>query len=81
MKGMTLMGIGIGAAIAACVAMSASAISAADGQNVHEGIQGLRTGCFEYSGVFGHTRLRSGEHDLTFPMFPAQILNGTLTDR
>jgi ABC-type branched-subunit amino acid transport system substrate-binding protein len=36
---------------------------------------------FEYSGVFGHVRLRAGEHDLTFPMYPTQILNGVLTYR
>ena len=41
----------------------------------------IMAGGFEYSGVFGHVRLRSGERDLTFPVYPTQILNGTLTYR
>lgn len=44
-------------------------------------VRDVLAGGFEYSGVFGHVRLRSGEHDLTFPMYPTQILNGTLTYR
>ena len=44
-------------------------------------VREVMAGGFEYSGVFGHVRLRSGEHDLTFPMYPTQILNGTLTYR
>jgi branched-chain amino acid transport system substrate-binding protein len=36
---------------------------------------------FEYSGVFGPVRVRPGEHDLGFPMYPAQILNNTLKFR
>jgi branched-chain amino acid transport system substrate-binding protein len=36
---------------------------------------------FEYSGVFGHVRLRAGEHDLIYPLYPTQILNGTLKYR
>jgi ABC-type branched-subunit amino acid transport system substrate-binding protein len=46
-----------------------------------QGVRDVMAGGFEYSGVFGHVRLRSGEHDLTFPMYPAQILNGTLQYR
>jgi branched-chain amino acid transport system substrate-binding protein len=36
------------------------------------------SGGFEYSGVFGHVRLRPGDHDLTFPMYPTQIAEGAL---
>ncbi len=36
---------------------------------------------FEYSGVFGHLRLKSGEHDLTFPIYPTQVVNGSLKYR
>lgn len=46
-----------------------------------QGVHDALAGGFEYSGVFGHVRLRSGEHDLTFPLYPAQILNGTLNFR
>jgi branched-chain amino acid transport system substrate-binding protein len=44
-------------------------------------VRDVLAGGFEYSGVFGHVRLRSGEHDLTFPMYPTQILNGALAYR
>jgi len=46
-----------------------------------QGVRDVMMAGFEYSGVFGHVRLRSGEHDLTFPMYPTQILNGVLTYR
>jgi len=46
-----------------------------------QGVRDVIAGGFEYSGVFGHVRLKTGEHDLTFPMYPAQILNGALTYR
>ena len=36
---------------------------------------------FEYSGIFGPVRVRPGEHVIAFPMYPTQILNGTLTYR
>jgi len=36
---------------------------------------------FQYSGVFGSVRLRAGEHDFSFTMYPAQILNGLLKYR
>ena len=36
---------------------------------------------FEYSGIFGHIRIRAGEHEIAFPLYPTQILNGTLTYR
>ena len=46
-----------------------------------QGVRDVMAAGFEYSGVFGHVRLGSGEHDLTFPMYPTQILNGVLTYR
>jgi branched-chain amino acid transport system substrate-binding protein len=36
---------------------------------------------FEYSGVFGHLRVRPGEHDMTFPFYPTQLVNGALKYR
>jgi branched-chain amino acid transport system substrate-binding protein len=46
-----------------------------------QSVKDLLAGGFEYSGVFGHLRVRPGEHDLTFPMFPAQIVNGAIKYR
>ena len=46
-----------------------------------QGVRDIMAGGFEYSGVFGHVRLKAGEHDLTFPMYPTQILNGALSYR
>ena len=46
-----------------------------------ESVREVMAGGFEYSGVFGHVRLRVDEHDLTFPMYPTQIVNGTLSYR
>jgi branched-chain amino acid transport system substrate-binding protein len=46
-----------------------------------QGIREVMAGGFEYSGVFGHVRLRSGDHDLTFPMYPTQVQNGALSYR
>jgi ABC-type branched-subunit amino acid transport system substrate-binding protein len=44
-------------------------------------IRDVMAGGFEYSGVFGHVRLRSGEHDLIYPLYPTQIVNGVITYR
>jgi len=49
-----------------------------DGKATRQSIREALAGGFEYSGVFGHVRLRSGEHDLTFRMYPTQIANGAL---
>jgi len=46
-----------------------------------QGVQEVMAGGFDYSGVFGQVRLKPGQHDLTFPMYPTQIQNGTLTYR
>ena len=37
----------------------------------------MRAG-FQYSGVFGPVRLRSGDHDIAIPVYPAQIVNNAL---
>jgi branched-chain amino acid transport system substrate-binding protein len=36
---------------------------------------------FEYSGVFGHLRVRPGEHNMTFQFYPTQLVNGSLKYR
>ena len=52
-----------------------------DRQVSRQTVRDMLAGGFEYSGVFGQVRVKAGEHDLTFPFFPAQIVNGTLTYR
>jgi len=44
-------------------------------------VRDILLGGFEYSGAVGHVRLKSGEHDLTFPVYPAQVQNGSLKYR
>lgn len=44
-------------------------------------VRDLLAGGFDYSGVFGQVRAKAGEHDLTFPLFPTQIVNGVLKYR
>ncbi len=46
-----------------------------------EGVRDVMTAGFQYSGVFGQVRLRPGDHDIAIPMYPAQVLNGTLKFR
>ncbi|MGD9731807.1 MAG: ABC transporter substrate-binding protein [Desulfamplus sp.] len=36
---------------------------------------------FVYSGVFGNIELKKGSHDILFPLFPAQIINGEIIYR
>jgi len=52
-----------------------------DRQISRQGVREMLEGGFEYSGVFGHLRVRPGEHDLTFPLFPAQVVNGAIKYR
>jgi len=40
----------------------------------------LRLG-FMYSGLFGNVSLKTGAHDIAFPLFPARILNGQIVYR
>ena len=52
-----------------------------DKQVSRQAVKDMLAGGFEYSGVFGQVRVKPGEHDLTFPYFPAQIVNGSLKYR
>ena len=36
---------------------------------------------FSYSGVFGNVDVLPGEHDMSFPLFPSQVVNGKLVFR
>jgi ABC-type branched-subunit amino acid transport system substrate-binding protein len=46
-----------------------------------QGVRDALAGGFEYSGVFGHLRVKPGEHDMTFLFYPAQIVDGSLKYR
>jgi len=46
-----------------------------------EGVREAMASGFEYSGVFGRVRVRPGERDIGFPMYPAQIVNNTIKFR
>ena len=46
-----------------------------------QGVRDALAGGFEYSGVFGHLRVKPGEHDMTFLFYPAQIVDGSLRYR
>jgi branched-chain amino acid transport system substrate-binding protein len=46
-----------------------------------QAVREAMSGGFQYSGVFGDVRLKAGGHDLTFSLYPTQILNGTLAYR
>jgi branched-chain amino acid transport system substrate-binding protein len=43
-----------------------------------QGLRNVLDAGFDYSGVFGSVRLKPGEHDLTFPIYPVQVVNGSL---
>ena len=45
------------------------------------GVRDVLAGGFEYSGVFGHVRVKPGEHDMTFLFYPTQVVNGSLKYR
>ncbi|MCH7758592.1 MAG: ABC transporter substrate-binding protein, partial [Thaumarchaeota archaeon] len=36
---------------------------------------------FSYSGVFGNVDVLPGEHDMSFPLFPSQVIDGKLVFR
>jgi branched-chain amino acid transport system substrate-binding protein len=44
-------------------------------------VRDLLAGGFEYSGVFGQLRGRPGEHDISLPLYPVQVVNGKLKYR
>ena len=46
-----------------------------------EGVHDALAAGFQYSGVFGPVLVKPGEHEMGFPMYPAQILNNTLSFR
>ena len=46
-----------------------------------QGVKDVMAAGFQYSGVFGQVRLRAGEHDIAIPMYPAQVVSGTLKFR
>ncbi len=52
-----------------------------DRQVSRQSVKDMLAGGFEYSGVFGQVSVRPGEHDLTFPFFPAQIVNKAIKYR
>jgi len=41
-----------------------------------ESVKSLLESGFIYSGVFGSIDVKPGEHDITFPLHPAQIVDG-----
>ncbi|MBF0204533.1 MAG: ABC transporter substrate-binding protein [Desulfamplus sp.] len=43
-----------------------------------ESLKSLLENGFVYSGVFGNVELKKGKKDILFPLFPAQILNGSI---
>ena len=48
-----------------------------EGQDVsREHVKAVLDAGFVYPGVFGDIHVKPGEHDLTFPLYPAQIVNG-----
>jgi len=46
-----------------------------------ERVKSLLDEGFTYSGVFGMVNVRPGEHDISFPLYPAQIINGEVKYR
>lgn len=52
-----------------------------DRQVSRQAVRDMLAGGFEYAGVFGQVRVKPREHDLTFPFFPAQFVNGSLKYR
>jgi branched-chain amino acid transport system substrate-binding protein len=46
-----------------------------------QSVKDAMTSGFEYSGVLGSVKLRAGDHDISFTMYPAQVLSGALTYR
>lgn len=44
-------------------------------------VKDVLAGGFQYSGVFGSVSLRAGEHDMSFPVYPARIVDGKIKYR
>ena len=43
-----------------------------------ENIKHILNSGFIYSGAFGNVKLIKGEHDISFPLYPARIENGEI---
>jgi branched-chain amino acid transport system substrate-binding protein len=52
-----------------------------DRQVSRQAVKDMLAGGFDYSGLFGQVRAKPGEHDLTFLLFPAQIVNKAIKYR
>jgi branched-chain amino acid transport system substrate-binding protein len=46
-----------------------------------QSVKDLLESGFEYSGVFGHLSIKPGQHELSIPLYPAQVVNGSLKYR
>jgi ABC-type branched-subunit amino acid transport system substrate-binding protein len=46
-----------------------------------QGVRDVLAGGFQYSGVFGLLSVKPGEHEMTFPFYPTQVVNGKLKYR
>jgi len=46
-----------------------------------DNVKNILDGGFSYSGVFGSVDVLPGEHDMSFPLFPAQVVDGKLEFR
>jgi len=46
-----------------------------------ENVKNILDQGFSYSGVFGSVDVLPGEHDISFPLFPSQVVNGKLEFR
>lgn len=44
-------------------------------------VKNLLEGGFQYSGVFGSLNIKPGQHELSIPLFPAQVVDGKLRYR
>ena len=48
---------------------------------MREGVKRVLEEGFIYSGVFGSLEVKAGEHDISFPLYPAQIVDGKVQYR
>jgi branched-chain amino acid transport system substrate-binding protein len=52
-----------------------------EAQRTRQGVKDVMAAGFQYSGVFGPVRLRSGDHDIAIPEYPAQVVNNAFKFR
>jgi hypothetical protein len=43
-----------------------------------ESVKNMLEQGFTYPGILGYLDVKQGEHDMNYPLYPAQILNGKL---